>query len=289
MALAPGVAAFAPAAVLSSMGAGLASPGLVAIIARNVSAARRDRAQSVVNAGVGPGLVAAGALALILLPDWRLAWTLVAIGTALMALGVLLLDRPGAGVQLSRATARPSGAWLRAHGVPSISAVLLGAASAVVWTYGRNHLMAAGATERGSVGAWIALGAGGAAAMMSSGPLSALPAARAWSVTVGSVAFTIALLGATGQNLCIALAACTVFGWGFTAATSALIAWAGQIDPGRAAGGTSLLFMAVVLGQSLGSTAAGLMAEHEGLGPVFLAASAVAATAAALPLAARPG
>ncbi len=287
MALAPTVAPFAFFAVLSSMGAGLASPGLVAVIARNVDSARQDRAQAMVNAGVGPGLVAAGALALFVLPDWRLAWTLVAIVTALAAAAVLVLDRPGAGPAESRATAPPSRTWFHRHRVPFVSAVLLGAATAAVWTYGRSHLVAAGATERGSIAAWIALGAGGAAAIVTARGLSTLPATRAWAVTVGSVALATVGLGVAAGSLPSALLACAVFGWGFTAATSALITWATRIDPDRAAGGTSLLFVALVLGQALGSTAAGLLAEQQGLGPAFLASAAVAATAAALPVSVR--
>ena len=94
MALATDTAWFAALAVLSSAGAGLASPGLVAIVARNVPVVRRDRAQAVVNSGTGPGLVAAGVLALVLLPEWRLAFAVSAVLTAAAAVGVLLLDRP---------------------------------------------------------------------------------------------------------------------------------------------------------------------------------------------------
>lgn len=293
MALAPDVATFAPLAVLSSVGAGLASPGLVAVVARNVPVVRRDRAQAVVNTGTGVGLVAAGALALVLLPDWRLVWALAAVVTAAAATGVLLLDRPSGGASPepdgadgadgADGTAVAAGPWLRAHTAPFVLAVLLGTASAVVWTYGRSHLVAAGASQVGSVVAWIALGAGGAAAIATVRPLSALPAARAWSVTVGAVAGGILLLRAAPDHLVVALAACAVFGWGFTAATSALIAWATKIDAARAAGGTSVLFVALVLGQAVGSSAAGVVADRWGLTSAFVLATAVAVLAAVLP------
>ena len=93
MALAPGTATFVPAAIVSSAGAGLASPALVGVVARNVPAERRDRAQAVVNSGTGPGLVAAGALALVLLPQWRLGFVIGAGLTALAGVLVLVLDR----------------------------------------------------------------------------------------------------------------------------------------------------------------------------------------------------
>ena len=55
MALAPSLAFLAPAVVVASAGAGLASPGLVAVVARSVSPPRADAAQATVNAGTGPG------------------------------------------------------------------------------------------------------------------------------------------------------------------------------------------------------------------------------------------
>lgn len=94
MAAAPDLSLFVPSAILGSAGAGLASPGLVAMVERNLSGSDRDRAQAVVNAGTGPGLVVAGLLALLLLPQWRVGLTVSAALTALIGISVLLLDRP---------------------------------------------------------------------------------------------------------------------------------------------------------------------------------------------------
>ncbi len=73
MAAAPTALVFGAAAVVASTGAGLASPALVQLVRERVAAEGRSRAQAVVNAGTGPGLVVAGLLALLLLPGvaWR--------------------------------------------------------------------------------------------------------------------------------------------------------------------------------------------------------------------------
>lgn len=275
MALAPGVALLVPATVLASAGAGLASPGLVGIVARNLPAGRVDPAQARVNAGTGPGLVAAGLLAL-LLTQWRLGFVVAAVVTVGTGLAVLLLDRPAAPAARP-ARSRPDAALV----VPGLGAVLLGTASAVVWTYGRAHLVDAGAGETASVAAWIAVGVGGTATVLTARALSRRSARAAWAATTAVTAVAIAALGVAADLLAVAVLACGLFGWGFVAASSALIARATERAPGSAASGTSVLFVALVLGQAVGSSAAGALAGGIGLGTTFLLAAVVCGLAAA--------
>ncbi|MDN4172643.1 MFS transporter [Nocardioides sp. SOB77] len=282
MALAPGTAVLVPAVVLASAGAGLASPAMVAVVARTLQPERVGAAQARVNSGTGPGLVAAGVLALVL-PDWRVGFAVSAVLTAAAGLGVLLLDRPRAGIP---PTTPPTGTPPGDRGRPAllvrpvVGAFLLGAASATVWTYGRSHLVSSGASEVGSVIAWIALGVGGTATVLTAGRLGALPPTRAWTLTTVVVAASVAVLAGPGP-LPAAVAACAVFGWAFVAATSALIAWTADLAPDRAAEGTAAAFVALVLGQAAGSAVAGAVAEGAGLGAAFLGAAAVTVVAAA--------
>ncbi|SEB28569.1 Predicted arabinose efflux permease, MFS family [Nocardioides exalbidus] len=281
MALAPGLALLAPAVVVASTGAGLASPGLVAVVARTVSPQRADAAQATVNAGTGPGLVAAGVLALVM-PDWRAAFVLSAAVTALAGGGVLLLDRgsvrPATG---SRTPAHGGAAALTALGVPAIAAILMGAASAVRWTYGRTQLAATGAGDTTTVLAWIALGAGGTATVLTAGRLASLSPQRAWLITSAVVAASTAGLGLTDAPALVHGMACFGFGWGFVAASSALIAWASRVVPARGAAGTSVLFVALVLGQAVGAALAGVVADGFGMSTAFLLSALVALGAAA--------
>jgi predicted MFS family arabinose efflux permease len=281
MALAPGSAAFVPAAIVSSAGAGLASPGLVGVIARSVPERRRDRAQAVVNSGTGPGLVAAGALALALLPNWRLGFAISAALTAAAGVLVLVLDRSRS---IENDATEPTMRSLRellTLRVPAVGALLLGAASAAVWTYGRAHLLADGLGSTASTVAWMAIGVGGTATVLTASRQGRLHPARAWSLTTGGVALAIAALGLGAGLLALAPAACLLFGWAFVAATSALIAWAAQLVPDRAAAGTAMLFITLTLGQAIGSAVAGTIADHGGLGLAFLVAAVLAFLAAA--------
>jgi predicted MFS family arabinose efflux permease len=279
MALAPGVGLFAAAAVLSSAGAGLASPALVAMVQRTVVGRSRDRAQTVVNAGTGPGLVVAGVLALVLLPGWRTAWLVAAGATVVVTVLVLLLDRePTEKAGAPRAVPPPP--WFRAHRWVLLAALLLGAGSAGVWTHGRALLASAGAGESLSTVAWIALGLGGAAVIGSARWTDGLRPSSAWALTAGVGAAASAALVVLAGSAPAALVACLAFGWGYTAATGALIAWTARIDSARAPAGTAVLFITLVLGQALGAAGAGALVEATGYPAALLAAAAVAALAA---------
>ncbi len=277
MAAAPGTTVFVPAAIVSSAGAGLASPGLVGIVVRGVAPPRRDRAQAVVNSGTGPGLVAAGLLALVL-PEWRLGFAVAVLLTAGAGALVLVLDRRRPTTPLVGPTPWSWGA-VGALGPPALAAVLLGAASAAVWTYGRTFLVDEGLGSTASVLAWVALGAGGTATVVTATRLAALTPGTAWSLTSVLVAASIAALGWGADRIAVAPAACLLFGWAFVAASSALIAQASRVDPVRAASGTAVLFVALVLGQAVGSSALGTIAEHASMPLAFQVAAATALAA----------
>jgi predicted MFS family arabinose efflux permease len=281
MAAAGSVAAFGIAAVLSSTGAGFASPALVSIVQRNVDARHADGAQSVVNAGTGPGLVGAALLAMVVASEWRLAWTVTGFLTAGVAAAVLATDRRPR-VQPStraRTSLTPSSSWWADHRIPIVATTLVGAGSSAVWTYGRSHLVEAGAmSESGTVSAWIALGVG-ATAVIITAPLVKLSTTAAWMLSCTVMTIALLLLAFASQFGFAALLAYLMFGWGFVAATSSLIAWTSDIDPANAASGTAMLFVALVLGQAAGATALGFIITATSSGTAFFAASVVSAIA----------
>ena len=279
MAAASDATSFAVFAVASSAGAGLASPALVAVLQRNPGTRGRPRAQTVVNAGTGPGLVVAGLLALALLPDWRVGWVVAAVVTVVMAAVVLAADRDDASATPARGSLPPR-SWFTAHWTVLVAALLLGGGSAAVWNYGRTFLVQSGAGHALSVTAWIALGAGGTAVILTARWTERLGPRAAWVVTVGAVAASSALLVAAPRSAPLVLAACAAFGWGYTAATGALIAWTAEIDPPRAPAGTALLFITLILGQALGAGVVGALIPAAGYPVAFLGAAAVAAVAA---------
>lgn len=273
-------ASFAVAAVAASSGAGLASPALVALLSADRATRTRPRMQAVVNAGTGPGLVVAAVLALVL-DDWRTVWGVAAVIAAVAAVAVLAAHREDVGHETAGPAPAASPAWLRAHGAVVAAALLMGVASAATWSFGRTILVEAGAHEATSLGAWIALGVGGALAVASAGPLDALGPRPAWAATVATLAAATLALALAPASTIVAVAACAAFGWGYTAGSGVLIAWTGAIDARRAASGTAMLFVVLVLGQAIGAAIVGAAAPLVGLGSAFVAAAVVACLAIA--------
>ncbi|WBU37488.1 MFS transporter [Homoserinibacter sp. YIM 151385] len=285
MAAAAGSDALAAAAILSSAGAGLASPAVVRLLQQRDAG---PAAQAIANSGTGPGLVAAGALALVLLPDWRAAWW-VSAAVAVLAAALLLaadavlvpVPRGGGGSARTARTGPPLG---HVHLPLLMGAVLLGAGSAAVWTFGRSLLLGAGADPGGAAGAWIAIGVGGGLVLATSRALARHPARRSWMLASGLAAAASLALALAPAALPVAIAACAVFGWGYTTATGALIAWTAELDPARAAGGTALLFILLVAGQAAGAAVLGLVIEEQGLAIAVAAGAAAIAVGAAIGL-----
>lgn len=255
-------AVFAAAVLLAGMGAGFASPALVELVQRNAAPSRQGRLQSVVNSGTGFGVIVAGALSLVLGDAWRLAWVLVAVIAAASTLGVLHLDRRRR--TSSRGASRlspPARTSFHGLGRPLIGAFVFGIGCSAVWVYGRTVLEAAGgmSTEE-SAGAWMALGIGGAGATLAARWLATRPIATTWSVAVFATAGATALIGAVPGTLLPAYAAAMLFGLAYTAASSVLILWASAVAVNSAAG-TSVLFIALVLGQAAGAVMTGFLIE----------------------------
>lgn len=283
MALSPVSLVFAVFAIASSAGAGLASPALVAVLQRDPATSRSPRSQAVVNAGTGPGVVIAGTLALVLAPDWRLAWIIAAVVTVLAAVGVLGAARGG--MDAAVPPTLPPLSWFVAHRRVLLAALLFGAGSAAVWTYGRTMLVASETSSGASMAAWVALGVGGTLVIVTARWMERLEPPVALIVTAIVVAIATAGVLAGGAWALLSFAA---FGWGYTAGSGVLIAWTAQIDAPRAPAGTALLFVTLILGQALGAAVVGGVIPAAGYPVAFVLAAAVSAAAIVPAVGARP-
>lgn len=265
------------AVLIAGMGAGFASPALVELVRRNVLGNRQDTVQSVVNSGTGFGVVAAGGLALALGTSWRLAWAFIALIALASMVGVLVTDssRTRSVVEHHEAYLRSSPrAGLRSLTHPILAAFIYGAGCAALWVHGRTLLEEQGGMSVGtSATVWIALGAGGAAAVLTAPWLARHSIRRTWMTTVGATTAATAAVAVVPGNAALSFAAAALFGLAYTAATSVLIIWATQ-TPMSGAAGTSVLFTSLVLGQAAGAALTGMLIDLAGFVPAFMAAAA---------------
>ncbi|MCQ1954144.1 MFS transporter [Arthrobacter sp. zg-Y238] len=290
---------FAAAVLLAGMGAGFASPALVELVQRNTKPFSAAKRQSVVNSGTGFGVVAAGLLALLLGPAWRLAWVLIAVIAVAGMIGVLLgdvsRDRGNAGLQddaegangnddagqRQRGGSQQRGLGLGALKWPLTAAFIYGIGCAAVWVYGRTLLEDQGGMPVAlSAGAWIALGVGGAAAVLTAPWLARHSIRLTWPVTVLATAAATAGMALAPGSTGISFAAAALFGLAYTAATSVLIIWATATASSSAAG-TSALFISLILGQAAGAALTGALIEASDFGLAFAVAAGACGVSAA--------
>jgi predicted MFS family arabinose efflux permease len=262
VALAPSAPVLVAGVVLAGTGAGFASPGLVALVEGRVRADAAGRAQAVVNAGTGLGVVLAGPLALTLDDDWRVAWGLIALANVLATAAVLITSRRRDTGEARPRAARPPGPVVRPLRAALAAATLAGGSSAAVWTFGRSTVEdAGGLSPAAGTLFWVLLGAAGVAGAISGDLVSRLGLRRSWRVTTLAMAASTVVVGAVPSSLVAAGAAGALFGGSYVALSGVLIVWAARALPGRAGPGTAALFIALSLGQAAGAAGIGLLLD----------------------------
>ena len=283
VAVATDPAFFVLAVLVGGLGGGFASPALVPVLDALVRPEATATAQSIANAGTAVGVIGAGLL-VFAVPSIGPAWILMAVICGLSAVAALYPVRSRSTARtrtITRPEGRPDSAgpaapW-RALLVPAAAALVVGAGSALTWTFGPLLVSEAGAVSGGRVGwLWIALGAGGLLGTLTGRLVQRIGLRGGWAACAGALALATAVVGlsvATG-NAAAAYAGMAVFGAGYMAMSAVLILWARSAWPRRAGAGTSVLFIALATGQAAGSAAAG--AGLEVVDPVLLAAAAAA-------------
>jgi predicted MFS family arabinose efflux permease len=247
---------------IAGAGAGFASPGLVALIERNVPSARQENAQTIVNSGTGAGIAVAGVLMFLTHGHWRVGWLVITIVVLLSTVAVLHAD---ASASSGRVRASPSRTPVRIGDLarlrwPTIAAGVAGASSAAVWTFGPS-LMASARSSGDSYTtiAWMALGAFGVLGATAGKIVQTWSLPVAWSVTCAAMAAATVLLGMAPGSLVLAYAAVAAFGAAYTAMSGVLIVWAVRVTSEHQPEGTVALFVALAVGQALGSAGLGIL------------------------------
>ena len=270
---------------------GLSSPAMVALIAARVRPRHRDRAQTVVNAGTGVGILVSAPSALAATAHWRAAFALFA------ALSLAVTVAIGA-TSATAADARPAmplppgGRGRSARRPPQgslplvVGALGLGAAASAYWTFGRDLLAAAGATDSAGPTLWMALGAASIVAAVTGDLVARYRAGPVWAALLACLAAGTTGLALAPRSLALGLASAILFGASFVALTGVLIVWAARLEPQRPATAVSGAFILLSIGGLAGAALTGAVVDRAGYSPAFLLAAGIAL--ACTPLAYTP-
>ncbi|MBM6405283.1 MFS transporter [Phycicoccus sp. CSK15P-2] len=262
---------------------GVASPPLAQAVARWVAVERRDRSQTVVNAGTGLGVLASGPVAALLADRWRAAWLCFAVVAAVVtAWVVVVVPRSATHVGPDARAVRllppraPGGARL------VVVSAAMGLVSVATWTYGRDLAESVGgASPRASALLWVVLGAAGILAAAGGDVSHRLGAARSWRLLM------LCLAGSTGALAlwpagAAALLTAGVFGASYIGLTGLVLVGATRVWPDHIAAGVWAGFLAIAAGQALGAPLVGTLSGHGGLTVAFGVVAAAGALAALL-------
>lgn len=271
--------------LVAGSAAGAASPAMVVAVGSTVREPLVARAQAVVNAGTGVGVVIVGAAVLAAPQAWRPVW-FCAAAAALLAAAVVdrrahwPRSRPGASTEQPGEAGHAAGAgttMLR----PILAATVTGTGSAAVWTFGRDLITTTGGLpERTTAALWCLLGAAAVLGALSGDAVRVLGLRRAWVLTATLTAAGTAVLALAPGHAWIAAVAGAVFGGSYTALSGVLIVWASTLRPHTAGQATATVFIALTAGQALGAIATGALAELAGIRVAFLVCAGLLLAAA---------
>ncbi|MEV8272344.1 MFS transporter [Microbacterium sp. NPDC077184] len=289
LAVAPNAGILASGVIFAGASTGLASPPVADAVARTVREGVRDRAQTAVNAATAVGVAVAGPVALLVHGQWRIAWAGFAAVAAIALVGVLMA-LPPAGHREVATSLRPRPVLRPGAGRLLSSALLLGASSSAVWTFGRDVWASDDAIgETSSMTAWIVLGVTGVAGAATGDLVHRWGRESVWVVFMALLGTATGVVVIAPASVVAALTSAAAFGAGFMVLTGVLLVWGTEVYPEAPGAGVGLGFLALTIGSAVGSVLVGVLSSALGVRFAFLTAAVVALLGAAVPwLARRP-
>ena len=285
IAAAESTAVLAVGVVIAGASTGLASPPLADAVARAVDPNRRDRVQTVVNAGTGFGVMISGPIALVVGDSWRVAWWLFAAVAAAVTVWTAqtVPGRSSPAGKVRSSTGRPS-PLLPAGAVRLLTAAtLMGLASAAVWTFGKDVATSnGGLSSQASTVLWIVLGAAGLFAALTGDVIARSGLALAWAVAMAVLAGATAGFVLAQDSPPVLFTAAAIFGAVYIALTGGLLLWGTLLYPTSPAFGVGAAFLMISAGQAVGSPLIGALTDLATSRTAFLTAAATALAGAAL-------
>jgi len=264
---------------------GLMMPALSGAMQALVDRSMHGRVSSIMNAGTSVGVAVAVPAVLFLADAWRFAYGSFAV-LAVVGLAVTWYVIPS----VSRVT--PSDAappppisrlqWWRL-GRLSVFSFLMGFVSAAYWIFAPDLVVTLGELPPGATGwLWLAVGIAGlgGAVVADLADRNNPPITQALMLMMLST--SLALLAASPGNLFLAAFSALVFGLAYMSLTGLYLMTGIRLLPGRLSLGPVLPFVAVSLGQAVGSPVVGVLVKGFGYADAFAIFAAIGVVVALL-------
>jgi predicted MFS family arabinose efflux permease len=275
--------------LLAGSSSGLASPPMGEAVAASLPEESQDRANALINSGTSVGVALSGPAALLVTEQWRLAWIAFAlVGGAVVVWNAIAMPRKPVGDDPPGGAAQTDGPRLSVRylmgpgSVPLFAAATgVGFASAAYWTFSRDLVVRFGdLSGTSSTIFWIVIGVSGLAGGLAGDLVQRLGLARAFRVSVLSMAAAIGLLAAAPGVLLWAYSSAALFGSAYIMLTGIILVWSVSVFRELPSAGLGAAFLLIAVGQVFGTLAAGALAGVVGLMVTFWASAGVAVAAA---------
>lgn len=261
--------------------AGLAFPPYADIVAHQIPAAQRALAWSTISSGTGWGVAVAGPVAIGLGDDWQVAWlvfVVLAVGAGILA--TVCAPRRIGSAERSRL---PQLSWTWFVCPKSrpllLSSVLVGAGSAVWWTFGVEAVRAAGQTAGQARAAYAVCGVASVAASLSGSVVNRIGLRNSYLGACALLAAGLVLTAIGARHIVLILIAAVLFGAAYSALVATQGIWSADVFASRPSAGLAAINTALTIGTITGPALAGVAIHRVGYPTTLLAAAFVTAIA----------
>lgn len=281
--------------LIAGSSTGIASPPLAAAVDAWVRIDVCDRGQTMINAGTGLGVLVSGPVAIVLLGQWRWAWTCFAAVAALVTCWVYRVVPSGVAptdpavreaaeeVGTQNSPAKSAGRLRITPGARRLLAgsFAMGLSSIAVWGFGRDLLSTqADAGALGAAIAWTVLGAAGVCGALLGDVVRRVGLSVAWITLMLGMGTATALFALAPGTYPVMFASAALFGASYIGLTGVVLLWSTRLFPERPSFGVGISFAAIAAGQAVGSPLVGQLIGSLSGTPVFYAWAGLALLAA---------
>ncbi|QKK01532.1 MAG: MFS transporter [Pseudomonadota bacterium] len=251
---------------LCGIATGMMMPALSLGNQAAVVPARQGRVNAIMNAGTGIGVAVSVPVTLLLTDAWRTAYMSFAV---LAAAGVVVAWRwlPDNGRRAGETDQRPPLSREERRHLLRMSAFAagMGFVSAVYWVFGPDMVVVLGGMPMTLTGwLWLVVGLVGVAGGIASELMDRFGAGCTQSAALIGLAVAMGLLMLAPGALPVALLSAGLFGFAYMTLTGVYLVSGIRLAPGRPALGAVVAFLAVAVGQALGSSLAGIVVDQIG-------------------------
>ncbi|WP_338465274.1 MFS transporter [Shouchella rhizosphaerae] len=283
IAFSPSFPYLAIAVFIAGLGSGLASPVLSQVAYAKLPSNQLDQANTWINSGTSIGLIITGPVVLLFSEHWRLSYlifTIIGIIVLIWAARSISSDQN----KMNQATQISNwGSVLASAKYLLVSSFIIGSSSSIYWTFSKSYLTSVPfTTANENIVFWMVMGIAGILGGLAGGVIQKI--GLTWSHRLALLIMLAPLIILLLPSRIAIYASASMFGSSYIFLTGLFIVLATRIFQSFPSLGVSLSFLALGIGQSIGSFFAGKTIELTSYPFAFILFAAIGIIALFIPV-----